>query len=205
MCRCTSFRTLWLPSATCGTSAAATGSSGCSLRCHLCGGSAWQWCAATGVAGCCTRTAVVLRGDASLPCILSVHCARTAQSRPAHCSRSPYRHHRQCRHCAMQFLHNQQDLPRLGKDSTVLAIASKRSLQPRFPRSVIFDDVSEAIAKARFSSETPGQHDDVVMNVQGNALADGDNRWLGNTTQLQGLHIDASRDRLHDLQRRPSS
>ena len=49
----------------------------------------------------------------------------------------------------MQILINDQEQPRLGTERAVSVRAGKLLSEPRFPRSSIFDDISEATAQVR--------------------------------------------------------
>jgi hypothetical protein len=49
----------------------------------------------------------------------------------------------------MQILNNEQDRSRLGTERAASVRAGERLTEPRFTRSSIFDDISEAIAKVR--------------------------------------------------------
>ena len=55
-----------------------------------------------------------------------------------------------CTCLAMQWLNNEQLMSRMAKEPAArVAAVNDRQPAPNFTRSVIFDDVSEAIAKAR--------------------------------------------------------
>jgi hypothetical protein len=52
--------------------------------------------------------------------------------------------------CAMQWLNSQPTLERLSMgEAAHMALMDELTVEPRFPRNIIFDDVSEAIAKVR--------------------------------------------------------